>query len=50
MRVGPTLETSSIRSMPQKMDKGLDDGEFESQKGLGIFLFTIASRPALGPT
>jgi hypothetical protein len=28
----------------------LDDWGFESQKGLGIFLFTTASRPALGPT
>jgi hypothetical protein len=28
---------------------GLDDG-FESRQGLGIFLFTTASRPALGPT
>jgi hypothetical protein len=23
---------------------------FDSRRGLGIFLFTIASRPALGPT
>jgi len=29
---------------------GLDDRGFESRQGLGIFLFTIASRPALGPT
>jgi hypothetical protein len=28
----------------------LDDGGFESREGLGIFLFTIASRPALEPT
>jgi hypothetical protein len=26
----------------------LDDREFESRQGLGIFLFTTASRPALG--
>jgi hypothetical protein len=29
---------------------GLDDREFDSRHGLGIFLFTTASRPALGPT
>jgi hypothetical protein len=29
---------------------GLDDREFESRQGLGIFLFTTASRPALWPT
>jgi hypothetical protein len=29
---------------------GLDDGELESRQGLGIFLFTTASRPVLGPT
>jgi hypothetical protein len=28
----------------------LDDRGFESRQGLGIFLFTIVSRPALGPT
>jgi hypothetical protein len=28
----------------------LDDREFESRQGLGIFLFTTASRPALGLT
>jgi hypothetical protein len=28
----------------------LDDRGFESQQGLGIFLFATASRPALGPT
>jgi hypothetical protein len=27
---------------------GLDDQGFESRQGLGIFLFTTASRPALG--
>jgi len=26
---------------------GLDDREFESRQGLGIFLFTIVSRPVL---
>jgi hypothetical protein len=29
---------------------GLDDRRFESRQELGIFLFTTASRPALGPT
>jgi hypothetical protein len=29
---------------------GLDDRGFESPQGLGIFLFTAASRPAMGPT
>jgi hypothetical protein len=32
------------------MGYGLDNRKFESQKGLGIFLFTTASRPILGPT
>jgi hypothetical protein len=29
---------------------GLNDRGFESRQGLGILLFTTASRPALGPT
>jgi hypothetical protein len=29
---------------------GLNDWGFESRQGLGIFLFTAASIPALGPT
>jgi hypothetical protein len=29
---------------------GLNDRRFESREGLGIFLFTTASRPALSPT
>jgi hypothetical protein len=29
---------------------GLDDGGFESPQGMGIFLLTTASRPALEPT
>jgi hypothetical protein len=32
------------------MGCGLDDRGFESRQGLGIFLFTTVSRPALGPT
>jgi len=31
-----------------KSDHGLDDRGFESRQGLGIFLFTTASRQALG--
>jgi len=30
------------------MGYGLDDRGFESKQGLGIFLFTIASRPIMG--
>jgi len=29
---------------------GLNNRGFETQKGLRIFLYTTASRPALGPT
>jgi hypothetical protein len=32
------------------LDYKLDDQGFESRWGLGIFLFTIASRPALVPS
>jgi hypothetical protein len=32
------------------LGNGLDDRGFESRQGLGIFLFTTASRPALGLT
>jgi hypothetical protein len=32
------------------LDYGLDDRGFESRRGLGIFLFTTAFRPALGLT
>jgi hypothetical protein len=31
------------------MGYGLDDRGFESRQGMGIFPFTTASRPALGP-
>jgi hypothetical protein len=31
------------------LDYGLDDPEFESLQGLGICLFTTASRQVLGP-
>jgi hypothetical protein len=29
---------------------GMDERGFESRQGLGIFLFTTATRPVLGPT
>jgi hypothetical protein len=32
------------------LDYGLDDRGFESRQELGIFLFTTAYKPALGPT
>jgi hypothetical protein len=32
------------------LDYGPDDRGFDSLRGLGIFLFTTASRGALGPT
>jgi hypothetical protein len=32
------------------LDYGQDDQGFEPREGLGIYLFTTASRPALGPT
>jgi len=32
------------------LDCGLDDQALESWQGHGMFLFTTASRPALGPT
>jgi hypothetical protein len=32
------------------LDYGLDYRGFEPRHGLGIFLFTTASKPALGPT
>jgi hypothetical protein len=32
------------------LDYGMDDRRFESRWGLGIFLFTTASRPARGHT
>jgi hypothetical protein len=32
------------------MEYGLDDRGFKSRQELGIFLFTTAFRPALGPT
>jgi hypothetical protein len=32
------------------LDHGLDDRWFEFRQSLGIFIFTTASRPALGPT
>jgi len=39
-----------IPTAPIALGYGLDDREFESWHGLGILLFTTASRPVLGPT
>jgi hypothetical protein len=39
-----------VNSAAITLGYGLDDREYESRQGLGIFLFTTASRPALGPT
>jgi hypothetical protein len=41
---------SGITERRQWYSAGLDDDGFESRQGLGIFLFTTASRPAFGPT
>jgi hypothetical protein len=38
------------RSRDSLVGYGLDDREFESRQRLEIFLFSTASRPALGPT
>jgi hypothetical protein len=56
----PASVSDSNEQLPKSRDSwvgialayGLDDGvlEFDSGRGLGIFLFTTASRPALGPT
>jgi hypothetical protein len=35
-------------NIKMKMSYGLDDPGFESRQGLGIFLFSTASRPAIG--
>jgi hypothetical protein len=36
--------------MAQRNSAGLGERGFESRQELGIFLFTTASRPSLGPT
>jgi hypothetical protein len=41
---------SRDRSVGIALGYGLDDRRFHSRQGLGIFLFTTASRTALGPT
>jgi hypothetical protein len=43
-------DMSQYSSMVIVLGYGLDDQRFKSQQGLGIFLFTTASRLALGPT
>jgi hypothetical protein len=42
--------TNSLQLSGIALGYGLDDLEFESLHGLGTFLFTTASRTALGPT
>jgi hypothetical protein len=44
------LKSSNRPSSGIALDYGLDDRIFGSRQGLGILLFTTASRPALGPT
>jgi hypothetical protein len=39
-----------IWNMTGILKTGLNGREFEPRQGLGIFLFTTTSRPALGPT
>jgi hypothetical protein len=50
---GPTLRLFEILSIIKKpgelSDTALDDRGSKSRQGLGIFLFTIVSRPILGP-
>jgi hypothetical protein len=46
----PLPTRSRDSSVIQRLVYGLDDGGFDSWQGLGIFLFTAASRPALGTT
>jgi hypothetical protein len=45
------LKSSNMKTPRQlsciALGYGMIDGEFESRQGLGIFLFTTASRPAL---
>jgi hypothetical protein len=45
LSLGHILRTSSTA-----LGYKLEDRRFESRQGLGIFLFTTATRPALGPT
>jgi hypothetical protein len=40
---------AGIAQWCRELGYGLNDRRFESRQGLGIFLFTTASRPALGP-
>jgi hypothetical protein len=42
--------TQFHESVGHRLGYGLDDQGFESRQGLGIFLYTTASRPVLGPT
>jgi hypothetical protein len=44
------IEPCQVKISVIALGYGLDDRGFESRKGLGIFLFTTASSPDLGPT
>jgi hypothetical protein len=41
---------SMNKALDLALSYGLEDRGFESRQGLGVFLFTTVSRPALGPT
>jgi hypothetical protein len=45
-----TYDKSRDSSVGIVLGYGLDDWGFDSRQGLGIFLFTTASQPTLGPT
>jgi hypothetical protein len=49
LNVLTNLINDSLRLSGIALGYWLDDRGFESRRGLGIFLFTIAFRPALGP-
>jgi len=50
-KLGIHLQTWGARILScTALGYGLDDQRFKSWQGLGIFLFTTESRPALGPT
>jgi hypothetical protein len=44
----PSYEPQQLSGIA--LDYRLDERGFETRQGLGIFLFTTASRPVLGPT
>jgi hypothetical protein len=44
------LQNKNLHNLYSLLGYGLDDQGFDYRQGLGISLFTTASRPALGPT